>query len=192
MTGTPATLRGAVFADSHGNREKIREAVRFLMPLDLLVHLGDGIGDGERVAREEGIPFICVQGNEDRTGEACEDRYLYRAGDWTFLFIHGHQFEINPWQSQDEWDHSTHRMAEMGDRLRADALFFGHTHSPWMGIVKGVVLLNPGDLYAGSMSHPTCVIFTVEGDFASINLMQGKGGSWERIKSMRLQKGKFY
>ena len=42
---------------------------------------------------------------------------------------------------------STLKMAEMGDRLRADALFFGHTHRLWMGIVKGVVLLNPGDLY---------------------------------------------
>ncbi|MFH1139035.1 MAG: metallophosphoesterase family protein [Pseudomonadota bacterium] len=134
----------------HNSKDRIKMDVRNnLGPASGLIHLGDGVADGEQVAGEHGLPFFGVYGNEDR-GSDRPERLIMDVHGWRVLLLHGHQFDLNPYLPKEEWER---RLDELVDEARAagvQALLFGHTHRP-LAETRGKVLLgNPGNQYAGS------------------------------------------
>ena len=81
----------------------MRDALAASDAFDLIVHLGDGVRDGNTVAEEFCIPFYGICGNED-FGADYPEKYILNINEWVFCFIHGHQFDINPYQSEDVWE----------------------------------------------------------------------------------------
>ena len=55
-----------VIGDTHGKLNKARKVISRLKGLDLMIHTGDHISDGELLEEETGIPVVRVRGNCDR------------------------------------------------------------------------------------------------------------------------------
>lgn len=177
--------RIAVFSDTHGNSRGVRDAVRHNGPFDMLVHLGDGVGDGESVAAEVGIVFRGVGGNEDHfrvTAMPAED--IFRVGPWTFLAVHGHQMEINPYHPESLWDTHVKEMARRAKRKDAHVFLFGHTHKFMLRKEDGIFICNPGDQYLGSQTPPSFAVIEADDHDLEIRILR-KEKDWITVHSLR-------
>lgn len=166
--------RIAVFSDTHGHRNAMRSAVRNEGPFDVLFHLGDGVRDGMNISEEFEIPIYGVTGNEDY-GMTLPDRRLVASEGWSFLLFHGHQMEINPYHSEEEWDRHFRDMAGMAARENVSFVLFGHTHQAVLRCFDGVVLCNPGNQYRGSSTPATFAALDLDGARLGIRIMEEAG-----------------
>ena len=182
-------MRIAVFSDTHGNRKDILEAVARFSPLDLIIHLGDGVRDGIRVAQEAAIPFNGVHGNEDY-GTDLPDVVLVEAEGWRLLLTHGHQMSINPYHPKDVWEQDLRDMAAWAKGKGADTLLFGHAHTPVLQRENGIVLCNPGDQYIGSAAGPSFAL--VEAEAAAIRFRifrKSRNRDWGLLTELGQERG---
>ena len=167
-----------VVSDTHGNQRTMREAIFRQGSFDCLIHLGDGVQDGIAVAGELGIPFYGVCGNEDFNVAAPETLRLV-LGSWTFFLMHGHQLDINAYQSGQVWESHLAAMADCARKKEAQVFLFGHTHRPLLKEVNGTVIVNPGDQYIGSTLPPSLAVMELTSDTLSIKILrQGREGDW--------------
>ncbi|MDY6853031.1 MAG: YfcE family phosphodiesterase [Thermodesulfobacteriota bacterium] len=167
-------IRVAIFSDTHGNKKAMREAMLNQGPFDAMIHLGDGVSDGEAVSREMGAPFLGVAGNED-FGTGLPEKRVLSINQWSFLLLHGHQTEINPFQPKQIWDEHIRHMCHLAQEEDAGVLFFGHTHQTLLEINHGVILCNPGNQHLGSSQPPTFVIMEITRDTLDIRVMKRAG-----------------
>ena len=182
-------MRIAVFSDTHGNRKDILEAVARFSPLDLIIHLGDGVRDGIRVAREAAIPFHGVHGNEDY-GTDLPDVALVEAENWQFLLAHGHQMNINPYHPKEVWKQDLRDMATCAKGKGAEALLFGHAHTPVLQRENGIVLCNPGDQYIGSAAGPSFAFIEAEATAIRLRIFRKKEvRTWDLLAELREELG---
>ncbi len=167
-----------VVSDTHGNQGAMREAISRRGPFDCLIHLGDGVKDGIAVAGELGIPFHSVCGNEDFDIAAPETLRLV-LGCWTFFLMHGHQLDINAYQSSQVWEGHLATMADRARKNEAQVFLFGHTHQPLLTEVNGTVIGNPGDQYIGSALPASSAVIELTPDTLNIKILrQGREGDW--------------
>ena len=138
-----------VVSDSHGDAEAICRAVEREQPR-MLLHLGDGWRDVDELRLSfPDLPVEQVPGNCDfRAGEPTERLVLI--GGKRILLCHGHTLGVK---------YDLNRLLYTALERGADAALFGHTHRPFVDIVQGVVLLNPGSIGRGG--RPTYGTLTV-------------------------------
>jgi len=160
-----------VVSDTHGNQKAMREAVSRRGPFDALIHLGDGIQDGIDVARESGIAFHGVRGNEDYAA-LVPDTLRLALGTWTLFLMHGHQMDMSSYQSGQVWETHLSAMADRARKEQAQVFFFGHTHCPLLRVQDGIVITNPGDQYIGSTMPPTYAALELFPDTLHIKIVQ--------------------
>lgn len=180
-----ASIRLAVFSDTHGHRKAMRDAVLNQGPFDLLCHLGDGVADGRAVAEEFGLPLQAVTGNED-FWEDFPERQTLVVKPWSFLLLHGHQTEINPFQPKEVWEHHLHQLAQTAGRAGARVLLFGHTHRAMLTELDSVVLCNPGEQHPGSTQPPTFAVLIVSPQTLEIRIMIRDGSETWRLQDSAL------
>lgn len=140
-----------VFSDSHGNTERMREAIdAHGKAVSLIIHLGDGKRDIEFVsAVYPEIPVISLNGNGE---SALRDTRLIEEEGIRFMCMHGHTFGVK---------RSIDTAAEYAAEQGADILLFGHTHVAEDYIVpltdgRSVHVFNPGSI--GHRPHSYGVI----------------------------------
>lgn len=150
----------AVISDSHGRCGRISDflARQELLPVSerptMLLHLGDGALDCERVTFPDGVCSLAVRGNCDGVFAADypTERVASLAG-FRIVMMHGHTFGVK-----------SGLVSAMAYALQeeADLLLYGHTHEPFaktfeagttlfgMPIPKPLCVFNPGALCEGS------------------------------------------
>ena len=141
-----------IFSDSHGgisNIEKMLE--RQISSPDAIVFLGDGLRDLDRVDTGES-ELYCVRGNCDFYSPLEQDEQLISLGGVRIFITHGHLYSVKSGFSA---------LAERAMRIGADALLFGHTHTPLSLCIsqgervgdtvakKPLHIFNPGSLREG-------------------------------------------
>ena len=139
-----------VFSDSHGALPPMLRAVERESP-DLLVHLGDGWRDAEKLgARHPEIPLIQVAGNCDFQPDAPRERVLTPLGK-RILLCHGHLYGVKD---------SLMRAGEAAQERQLDAFLFGHTHTPLVSRRGRTLFLNPGSI--GDPRQPFYGVLTLD------------------------------
>ena len=136
-----------VFSDSHSNYKHILKAIETHNGIaDLVVFLGDGLRDVERVKEiYPNLHFFAVKGNCDVfSSSGYSDYSVLDLDGIKILITHGHLFGV-----KSGYDRILYRAEELG----ADAVFFGHTHEPidfstYVG-EKRIHLFNPGSIAYG-------------------------------------------
>lgn len=153
-----------VFSDSHGkwarmntvyDRQTVRPAAVFF--------LGDGLRDVERADFGD-VDVFSVCGNCDSYGffpavsGAAPIERMVEMGGFRFLLMHGHTHGV-----KSGFESAAAYAAQRG----ADALLFGHTHTPLsltlsagetvgrVVLEKPLCVFNPGSLWEGSFGHIT-------------------------------------
>lgn len=133
-------MKVLVFSDSHGKKQPMVDLVALHAP-DAVFHLGDVVRDTEPVRLAyPGLSFYQVPGNCDRTPDDPDQEGVARLAGKTVFFLHGHTRHVKL-----GYGAALHQAKALG----ADALLFGHTHTPLRLEADGVLVLNPGALQNG-------------------------------------------
>jgi len=179
-------MKIAAFSDTHGNKDDMRDAICRFGPLDLLVHLGDGVCDGRQAAEAAGIPFRGVWGNNDHGGAMLSDQAVIEVQGWQFLLTHGHETGMNPYNPEPVWQTYLREMAARAKDLGAHAFLFGHAHKPVLQQESGIVLCNPGDQYTGARTGPSFALIELEALTARFRIFRkNKAGDWDLLLELR-------
>lgn len=153
-------MRILVTSDTHGDSASLRRAVLSQPKADIVIHLGDGGDDVERV--RSSFPertFLQVRGNCD-WGSALPQTGEFEAGGKKIFYTHGHMYGVK------SGDYTI--ISEARSR-GADILLFGHTHQPREGYEDGLYIMNPGRL---SGWEPTYGIIDITEQGIVLNVMK--------------------
>lgn len=110
-------MRLLVVSDTHGEAPLVRIA-ELGAACDLIVHLGDGFGDGQKLALMQRTPIIQVLGNSDLPLSVVPEKVIEIEG-WTILLTHGHLYGVK---------RSLVNLIGHADEMGANLVLFGHIH----------------------------------------------------------------
>jgi putative phosphoesterase len=142
-------MRILVLSDSHGNSSLAFRAYSLAEPVDAVVHLGDGADDAE-LLRTLDAAMVSVAGNCD-VGSPAPRELLWECGGKKLLLVHGDAYGVN---------RGLGRLEQRAIALSADAVLFGHSHTPTAVIRSGILFLNPGTL-SRSSGHKSFAILDI-------------------------------
>lgn len=158
-------MKLGVLSDSHRNLVAVERALKFFkdQAVDLVVHCGDGAGDGRKLASQMGLDYHAVRGNMDPGHESKE--LILKAGGHKLLVSHGHLHQVNNGRYQ-----LYLRALEKGCQVA----LYGHTHMAKHEEKDGVHLINPGSCGdpRGSVASLLILTLTEGGVFPEFHYKQ--------------------
>ena len=127
-----------VVSDTHRKDDNLKRVLSEDWPLDMLIHLGDAEGS------EHFIPdwvnpecrMEMVLGNNDFFSRLDREREIDIAGHKAFI-THGHYYGVSM---------GPEGLADEAKSRGCDIAMYGHTHRPFLDVIDGVTVLNPGSL----------------------------------------------
>ena len=140
-----------ILSDSHGEWPALQRVTEMERP-DAVLHLGDYIGDAQKLSMICDMPIEAVPGNCDGLFPKGEvSRTLLYEG-LQFFLTHGHVYRVKG---------GTEVLAEAGSRMGVDVVLYGHTHQSCIShMPDGMWLVNPGTA-GGVHARATYVIACV-------------------------------
>jgi phosphoesterase, MJ0936 family len=130
-------MRIGVVGDIHGNYWGLRQAVREMGQIKMLLFTGDGYREISKLQHEEfDFGIEGVAGNCDFYSAYPSEQLLVLGG-CKILLTHGHLYGVK----QD-----LTRLGMAGREQKAQLVVFGHTHEPLSTDWDEVKLFNPGSL----------------------------------------------
>ncbi len=129
-----------VVSDTHGKNKKLIDRVKKMDKPDLLLHLGDYIGDGLIIAKALGITPIIVMGNGDHPSSGFKEEKVLEIKGKKIYLTHGHRLGVG---------FNLKRILYRARELGVDIALYGHTHVPLIERLDDIILMNPG-----SASYP--------------------------------------
>lgn len=121
-----------IVSDTHGKCKNLENALNKVKPIDMLLHLGDVLGDTDYIEQIAGCRTEIIAGNNDIL-TALDREKLIQVGKYSILMTHGHRYQYDT-------------LREVADWNGANILMFGHTHHPLLEMEGAVWLVNPGSI----------------------------------------------
>lgn len=136
-------MRLAIVSDSHQGMVHLKRFIEYCQKekIDQVFHLGDVLDDVRFLQDNMDIPVASVAGNCDFFSHHHREIMLTLEGR-RFLLVHGDKFGVKM---------GYERLSYYAEEKMADVAVFGHTHSPFIGMMGNVLMINPGALRNGSM-----------------------------------------
>ena len=129
-------MKVLVISDTHGSLENAARVLKKVRPLDLVIHLGDIMGDNEELAAMAGCPVTAVAGNNDWLSRDPKETVM-SLGKYRAYLTHGHRHSVY---------FGCDRLVWAAREQQAEIALFGHTHVPVLDLSGDVWLMNPGSL----------------------------------------------
>lgn len=129
-------MRIGVVGDIHGNYHGLKQAVRDMGHIDMLLFTGDGYREISRLKDEIEVPIEGVTGNCDFCSTYPPEQTLY-LDNYKVLLTHGHLYGVK---------NDLTRLGMTGREQEVQLVVFGHTHEPLNSDWYEVKLFNPGSL----------------------------------------------
>lgn len=147
-----------VVSDTHRKDDNLKLVLSEECPLDMLIHLGDAEGS------EHFIPdwvnpecrMEMVLGNNDFFSRLDREREIDIAGHKAFI-THGHYYGVSM---------GPEGLVDEAKSRGCDIAMYGHTHRPFLDMIDGVTVLNPGSLSYPRQEgrRPSYMIIHVDAD----------------------------
>ena len=147
-----------VVSDTHRKDDNLKLVLSEECPLDMLIHLGDAEGS------EHFIPdwvnpecrMEMVLGNNDFFSRLDREREIDIAGHKVFI-THGHYYGVSM---------GPEGLVDEAKSRGCDIAMYGHTHRPFLDVIDGVTVLNPGSLSYPRQEgrRPSYMIIHVDAD----------------------------
>ena len=147
-----------VVSDTHRKDDNLKLVLSEECPLDMLIHLGDAEGS------EHFIPdwvnpecrMEMVLGNNDFFSRLDREREIDIAGHKAFI-THGHYYGVSM---------APEGLVDEAKSRGCDIAMYGHTHRPFLDVIDGVTVLNPGSLSYPRQEgrRPSYMIIHVDAD----------------------------
>ena len=141
-----------ILSDSHGEWRTLEQVTELERP-DVVIHLGDYIGDAQKLSLVCDVPIEAVPGNCDGLFRQEGDGRILSYEGVRFFLTHGHVYWVKS---------GTEMLAAVGRQMGVDAVLFGHTHQALVERApEGIWLVNPGTA-GGVHAKATYALATVE------------------------------
>lgn len=108
-----------VVSDTHG-RANLPAICQLAESCDLILHLGDGFVDGQRLQILQPKPIIQVLGNADLPLSVVPEKRIELEG-WSILLTHGHLHGVK---------RGLVELVGYADDMECQLVLFGHAHRP--------------------------------------------------------------
>ena len=125
-----------IVSDTHGRHSAFDKALKEAGKIDALVHLGDTEGGEDYIEAVCGCPAYVIAGNNDFFSDNLREMEVVFGTKKAFM-THGHYYYVSL---------GPERIIEEGKMRNADIVMFGHTHKPFLEMIDGMIVLNPGSL----------------------------------------------
>lgn len=150
-------MRILVLSDSHNNYLSLKKAVENHPSAEVIVFLGDGERDINRVEELlENKYVIKVKGNCD-IASTLDETVTQTIGGKKFYITHGYLENVK---------FGDDRLVYKGQSLDADIILYGHTHVPVNKRVDGIYVFNPGSIRDGNYGF---IDITEKGEVICVN-----------------------
>lgn len=123
-------LKICLCSDNHGDIESIQKILSDNPACDYYYHCGDALLEPHEMS-----PFVVVAGNNDWGFDYPKEK-VFEIGGHRILLMHGHNYV-----------YSDKLMIDKAKSVKADVVFFGHTHSFTDKVMNGIRFINPGSTY---------------------------------------------
>lgn len=127
-------MKVLVVSDSHGDFSSLQKIYNHEKPLDLLIHLGDGVLEALLLQKKTGIKVEAVNGNNDPRG-AFPEELCFNLNNTSIYLCHGHNLNLQA---------SLKPLIRSARQEKAVLALFGHTHQNLLIKKRKLTLLNPG------------------------------------------------
>ena len=147
-----------VVSDTHRKDDNLKLVLSEECPLDMLIHLGDAEGSEHFIP--DWVNPVCrmemVLGNNDFFSRLDREREIDIAGHKAFI-THGHYYGVSM---------GPEGLVDEAKSRGCDIAMYGHTHRPFLDVIDGVTVLNPGSLSYPRQEgrRPSYMIIHVDAD----------------------------
>ncbi|OGT97786.1 MAG: hypothetical protein A2079_03225 [Geobacteraceae bacterium GWC2_48_7] len=145
-------MRLLVISDSHGNYPLLLKITDVINHVDTVIHLGDGEEDAVLLAGLVDIKVIRIAGNCDQ-GSTSPREMLWECEGKRLFFLHGDRYGVKQ---------GLKSLEQRATELKADAVFYGHTHIATNLELSGTLFVNPGTLMKGTGFKSYAVVDVTE------------------------------
>lgn len=124
-----------VLSDSHSHFDRALKIFEDEKP-DIVIGAGDGIKDIDDLSYvHPEVKYYMVKGNCDYYERNHHEENLFEIDGIKIFLTHGHLYDVK---------RSLNSIKEIGKKLNASLVVFGHTHKPYIEKDGNMILFNPG------------------------------------------------
>ena len=153
-----------VISDTHGMKDQFNEICKLHPEAYKIIFLGDGAAEFEMLKAEHPEwPLIGVRGNNDFGSQLPYDNQIV-VDNWRIFLTHGHRYGVRA---------GIEGLSNIAIENGCNAVFYGHTHVQYSGMVNGIWVMNPGAVFSFPRSNYAMVDLTDDGKMV-INLTELK------------------
>lgn len=154
-----ARMKLLVISDTHGNDTLALKAHSLAEPVDVIIHLGDGLADAELMHQLLNVNVISVAGNCD-IGSGAPRELLWECEGKRVFLTHGDLYGVKA---------GLERLKRRALDVTADLVLFGHSHLATKELFSDILFLNPGTMLHAAQ-YKSYAVVEVEPDGISIKL----------------------
>lgn len=129
-------LKAVIISDSHGSLENVRKIAQKEKNIDLIIHLGDLIGQDEQLAEIFDCEIKKVKGNGDFYSKNPSTDVVEFGGNRIFI-THGHHYGV---------DFGLDGLRYAAEENACNIAMYGHTHIPDNSVWGKIIMVNPGSV----------------------------------------------
>lgn len=127
-------MKIGIISDTHRDLSFINSLNKIFKDVELIIHLGDNVKDGEEISNYFKCDVIGVKGNCDFTNKVPKE-IIKVINNKRILITHGDRYGVK----------STYSMLlEHAIQKNIDIVLFGHTHCSMIQHMNGILFVNPG------------------------------------------------
>lgn len=147
-------MKVIVISDSHGDLENFKRVIKKEGKPDMVIHLGDIIGQGDLLRQICDCPVNIVKGNCDFYSENSLTEVISVEKNKIFA-THGHHYGV-------EW--GLERLYYAAVENGCNIAMFGHTHVPEITPRGEIMIINPGSISRPrQLNHkPTYILMDID------------------------------
>lgn len=142
-----------ILSDTHGNTADLIKLEQLFNEADHIVFAGDGINDFNYLNKDNYKKLIAVSGNCDQFFTQKEK--IFTLGGKKILLTHGDLYRVKSTKLN---------LLYKAKEENVNIVIYGHTHSPIVEEIEGVLFINPGTLYK----------YGTKKTFAYLTIFEGK------------------
>jgi hypothetical protein len=147
-------MKVIIMSDSHGKMDNVEKLIKNIGTPDMVIHLGDILGQDEQLKKICGCPAKIVQGNCDFYSENPKEEII-TIGENKILATHGHKYGV---------DWGLDNLAYAAEERGCNIAMYGHTHIPEINYYGGITIVNPGSISQPRQLNrkPTYAIMSID------------------------------
>lgn len=147
-------MKVLIVSDTHGRDKYLFQTLQRVIPIDLMIHLGDFGSSEDFIKSMANCPVEMISGNNDIFNSLPKEKII-KIGNYTVYLTHGHRYGVY---------YSTNQIKEAARARKADIVMFGHTHIPMIDISDDIWAINPGSMALPRQSNriPTYIIMDLD------------------------------